>query len=138
MTAAAEAQLGERLRAHDFDIGAYLSELFLSEDFYASQGEHIKSPVELVVSTYHKMGLTTVPGVPDFNVVTGALGQRLLHRPRLPDGPRDEAGSHRRCSLSAAILFWMWFFPILILCRLIGFRFLRPRWRGYKSAYAPE
>ena len=81
LTAAAEAQLGERLRAHDFDIGAYLSELFLSEDFYASQGEHIKSPVELVVSTYHKMGLTTVPGVPDFNVVTGALGQRLLHPP---------------------------------------------------------
>jgi uncharacterized protein (DUF1800 family) len=81
LTAAAEAQLGERLRAHDFDIGAYLTELFLSEDFYASQGEHIKSPVELVVSTYHKMGLTTVPGVPDFNVVTGALGQRLLHPP---------------------------------------------------------
>ena len=81
LTASAEVQLGERLRAHNFDIGAYLSELFLSEDFYASQGEHIKSPVELVVSTYHKMGLTTVPGVPDFNVVTGALGQRLLHPP---------------------------------------------------------
>ena len=81
LTPAAEVQLGERLRAHDFDIEAYLSELFLSEDFYASQGEHIKSPVELVVSTYHKMGLTTVPGVPDFNVVTGALGQRLLHPP---------------------------------------------------------
>ena len=78
---AAQAQLGERLRAHNYDIGAYLQELFVSRDFYASAGEHIKSPVELVISTYKKMGLRQVPGVPDFNVVTGALGQRLLHPP---------------------------------------------------------
>ena len=78
---AAEAQLGERLRAHNYDIGAYLQELLVSRDFYASAGEHIKSPVELVISTYKKMGLRQVPGVPDFNVVTGALGQRLLHPP---------------------------------------------------------
>ena len=77
----AEVQLGERLRAHNYDIGAYLQELFVSHDFYASAGEHIKSPVELVISTYKKMGLIQVPGVPDFNVVTGALGQRLLHPP---------------------------------------------------------
>ena len=78
---AAEAQLGARLRAHNYDIGAYLQELLVSRDFYASAGEHIKSPVELVISTYKKMGLRQVPGVPDFNVVTGALGQRLLHPP---------------------------------------------------------
>ena len=78
---AAEAQLGARLRAHNYDIGTYLQELFVSRDFYASAGEHIKSPVELVISTYKKMGLRQVPGVPDFNVVTGALGQRLLHPP---------------------------------------------------------
>ena len=77
----AEEQLGQRLRHHNYDIGAYLGELFVSQDFYASAGEHIKSPVELVVSTYKKMGLTQVPGVPDFNVVTGALGQRLMHPP---------------------------------------------------------
>ena len=35
----------------------------------------------MVVSTYRKLGLKDVPGVPDFNVVTGALGQRLLHPP---------------------------------------------------------
>ena len=69
------------MRHHNYDIGAYLGELFVSQDFYASAGEHIKSPVELVVSTYKKMGLTQVPGVPDFNVVTGALGQRLMHPP---------------------------------------------------------
>ena len=81
LSPAAEEQLGQRLRHHDYDIGAYLEELFLSKDFYASAGEHIKSPVELVVSTYKKMGLKLVPGVPDFNVVTGALGQRLMHPP---------------------------------------------------------
>ena len=81
LSPAAEEQLGQRLRHHNYDIGAYLGELFVSQDFYASAGEHIKSPVELVVSTYKKMGLTQVPGVPDFNVVTGALGQRLMHPP---------------------------------------------------------
>ena len=81
LSPAAEEQLGQRLRHHNYDIGAFLGELFVSQDFYASAGEHIKSPVELVVSTYKKMGLTQVPGVPDFNVVTGALGQRLMHPP---------------------------------------------------------
>jgi hypothetical protein len=42
---------------------------------------HIKSPVELVISTYKKMGLTEVPGVPDFNDLTEALGQKLLYPP---------------------------------------------------------
>ncbi len=81
LSPAAEEQLGQRLRHYNYEIGDFLTELFVSQDFYASAGEHIKSPVELVVSTYKKMGLTQVPGVPDFNVVTGALGQRLLHPP---------------------------------------------------------
>ena len=81
LSPAAEEQLGQRLRHHNYEIGDFLTELFVSQDFYASAGEHIKSPVELVVSTYKKMGLTQVPGVPDFNVVTGALGQRLMHPP---------------------------------------------------------
>ena len=81
LSPAAEEQLGQRLRHYNYEIGDFLTELFVSQDFYASAGEHIKSPVELVVSTYKKMGLTQVPGVPDFNVVTGALGQRLMHPP---------------------------------------------------------
>src|SRR5262245_63903596 len=36
-----------------------------------------RSPVELVVSTYKKLGLASIPGVPDFNQVTDALGQHL-------------------------------------------------------------
>jgi hypothetical protein len=34
-----------------------------------------------VISTYKKMGLTEVPGVPDFNSVTESLGQKLLFPP---------------------------------------------------------
>ena len=60
-----------------------MTTLFLSEDFYSdkNRGAHIKSPVELVISTYKKLGMNQVPGIPDFNVVTGSLGQRLMHPP---------------------------------------------------------
>ena len=56
---------------------------FLSKDFYNAEsvGVHIKSPVELAVSTYRKLGLNYVPGVPDFNGATGALGQTLFRPP---------------------------------------------------------
>jgi len=37
--------------------------------------------VELAVATYKKLGLKTIPGVPDFNSVTGALGQQLFSPP---------------------------------------------------------
>jgi len=55
----------------------------LSRDFYspASVGTQIKSPVELAVSTYKKLVLETIPGVPDFNTATTALGQRLFSPP---------------------------------------------------------
>ena len=81
LTVAGAEQLGARLRFHDYEIGAFLQELLVSNDFYSSAGEHIKSPVELVISTYRKIGLESVPGAPDFNAVTGSLGQRLLHPP---------------------------------------------------------
>ena len=76
-------RLGEHLAANNYDLAAFMEMLLLSRDFYAppSVGTHIKSPVELVISTYRKLGLTAVPGVPDFNVVTGSLGQRLMHPP---------------------------------------------------------
>ncbi len=76
-------ELGKEFVELDMNVGRFLELLFLSKDFYspASQGQRIKPPVELVVSTYRKLGLERVPGVPDFNVVTAALGQRLLHPP---------------------------------------------------------
>lgn len=83
LASADESQLGDLLRSVDYEIDAFLETLFLSRDFYSQQnvGSRIKGPVELVVSTYRKMGLNTLPGVPDFNITTGSLGQRLLHPP---------------------------------------------------------
>ncbi len=75
--------LGKKLKQSNYEIAPLLETLFLSKDFYSpeSMATHIKSPVELVISSYKKMGLTKVPGVPDFNDVTDALGQKLLYPP---------------------------------------------------------
>ncbi|MEQ1882754.1 MAG: DUF1800 family protein, partial [Burkholderiales bacterium] len=76
-------QLGRRLRQDNYEIAPLLETIFLSQDFYsaAAVGTRIKPPVELVVSTYRKMGLKEIPGVPDFNDVTESLGQKLFFPP---------------------------------------------------------
>ena len=83
LSPALRAELGARLRESNYEIAPLLETMFMSRDFYspASMATHIKSPVELVISTYKKMGLTEVPGVPDFNDLTEALGQKLLYPP---------------------------------------------------------
>ncbi len=83
LSAALRGELGARLRESNYEIAPLLETIFMSRDFYspASMATHIKSPVELVISTYKKMGLTEVPGVPDFNDLTEALGQKLLYPP---------------------------------------------------------
>ena len=75
--------LGERLKACNYDLAAFLETIFLSRDFYspATVATRIKSPVELVISTYRKLGLNSVPGAPDFNLLTESLGQRLMFPP---------------------------------------------------------
>ena len=75
--------LGDVLRNSKYQIAPLLETIFLSRDFYstASCGTHIKSPVELVVSTYKKLGLRILPGVPDFYETTTALGQTLFWPP---------------------------------------------------------
>jgi hypothetical protein len=77
-----QERLGAVLRDGHYEIAPLLETIFLSKDFYspASVGTQIKSPVQMVISTYRKLGLADVPGVPDFNSATGALGQ-LLFRP---------------------------------------------------------
>ena len=76
-------KLGAVPRANRYALAPLLETIFLSRDFYsaASVGTRIKGPVELLVSTYRKLGLTSVPGLPDFNETTRALGQHLLHPP---------------------------------------------------------
>jgi uncharacterized protein (DUF1800 family) len=76
-------KLGALLRDNQYEIAPLLETIFLSRDFYSapSFATRIKGPVELVVSTYRKLGLTEVPGVPDFNDVTSTLGQQLFRPP---------------------------------------------------------
>ena len=83
LSEALQQQLGNLLRQHEYEIAPFLRTLFLSKDFYsaASYGTAIKGPVQLVISTYRKLGLTSVPGAPDFNDITSTLGQRLFYPP---------------------------------------------------------
>jgi uncharacterized protein DUF1800 len=78
-----QKQLGAVLRDSHYEITPLLETIFRSRDFYspASVGTQIKSPVQLAVSTFRKLGLTSVPGVPDFNSATSALGQQLFSPP---------------------------------------------------------
>ena len=69
------------LKQNNFELKPLLAAIFSSKDFYSEQnrGSHIKSPVELVISTYKKLGLNNTPGVPDFNQSTTALwGKRYF------------------------------------------------------------
>ena len=62
-----------------------LKRIFLSKDFYSdpSVATQIKSPVQLVVSTYKRLGLTEVPTIPDFGRMTASLGQTLFDPPNV-------------------------------------------------------
>lgn len=78
-----QSELGDVLRNANYELTPLLQTIFLSRDFYSpsSVGTHIKSPVELAVSTYRKLGIAQIPGVPDFNGATSALGQFLFRPP---------------------------------------------------------
>lgn len=80
---ALQAELGAILRDGDYELKPLLRTMFLSRDFYspASMGTHIKSPVQLVVSTYKKLGASAIPGIPDFNETTASMGQALFWPP---------------------------------------------------------
>ncbi len=88
-----QAQLGTVLRENKYEITPLLEKIFLSRDFYSdtSVGTRIQSPVELAIATYKKLGLTSVPGVPDFNLVTGALGQQLFQPPTVAGWAQGQA-----------------------------------------------
>ena len=76
-------ELAAALRDSGYELRPLLRALFLSRDFYspASMGAYVKSPVQLAISTYRKLGLTEMPGIPDFNETTTALGQTLFWPP---------------------------------------------------------
>ncbi len=80
-----QKQLGQVLRDSRYDIAVFLETVFLSNDFYsqASMATRIKPPVELLISTYKKMELKAVPGIPDFNEQAEMLGQKLFYPPNV-------------------------------------------------------
>src|SRR5581483_5273544 len=75
--------LGSLLRQHDYQVKPLLAAIFVSRDFYsaASYGSHVKSPVEHIVAMMKQLGADEIPGVPDFNQSTIAMGQHLLNPP---------------------------------------------------------
>lgn len=79
------AKLGKVFKEQRYEIAPLLTAIFLSRDFYSppSYATQIKSPVQLIVSTYKKMGLTDIPGAPDFDSVTRDLGQELFYPPNV-------------------------------------------------------
>jgi len=85
VTPGMRSKLGKLLRDKKYEVAPFLETIFESRDFYsdASVGTHIKSPVELAISTYRKLGLTDVPGIPDFNALTESMGQKLLNPPNV-------------------------------------------------------
>lgn len=86
-------QLAATFRNSNYNIEELMKAIFLSRDFYsaASVGNHIKSPVELVVSTYRKLELNRIPGIPGLNQSTTELGQHLFNPPTVAGWAQGKA-----------------------------------------------
>jgi hypothetical protein len=83
LSPALQRALGNVLRNANYEVKPLLTAIFTSKDFYsaASYGGHIKSPVEHMVALMKHLGAESMPGVPDFNQSTIAMGQHLLNPP---------------------------------------------------------
>ena len=78
-------ELALLLRDSGYELKPLFRAMFLARDFYAphAYSTQIKSPVDLVLSTYRKLGVRSLPGVPDFHEATSSLGQQLLYPPNV-------------------------------------------------------
>jgi hypothetical protein len=76
-------KLGAVLRSNNYEVKPLLTAILSSKDFYsqASYGGHIKGPVEHFITMVKQLGADDIPGVPDFNQSTIAMGQHLLNPP---------------------------------------------------------
>ncbi len=83
LSPALRTRLGNVLRDSDYEVKPLLTTIFSSRDFYsqASYGGHVKGPVEHYIAMLKHLGADSVPGVPDFNQATIAMGQHLLNPP---------------------------------------------------------
>ena len=84
-SATTTTRLARVFREAGYELKPLLRTIFLSRDFYSapSVATQIKSPVQLLVSTYRKLGLSGAPTIPDFNAQTRRLGQALLYPPNV-------------------------------------------------------
>ena len=84
-SATTKTRLARVFREADYEVKPLLRAIYLSRDFYSSPSvaTQIKSPVQLLVSTYRKLGLAGAPTIPDFNAQTRRLGQALLYPPNV-------------------------------------------------------
>lgn len=84
-TTATKTRLANIFREAEYELKPLLRAIFLSRDFYSapSVATQIKSPVQLLASTYRKLGLEKAPTIPDFNAQTRRLGQTLLYPPNV-------------------------------------------------------
>ncbi len=78
-----QLELATVLRDAGYALKPLLKTIFLSRDFYssASYATQIKSPIHLLASTYKKLGVTEVPGTPNFKYTAQALGQEPFDPP---------------------------------------------------------
>jgi uncharacterized protein (DUF1800 family) len=85
IAAPVKTELGKTLRESGYQLKPLLKRVFLSKDFYSrpAVGTQIKSPVQLIVSTYKKLGLNGVPTIPDFGRMSASLGQSLFDPPNV-------------------------------------------------------
>ena len=123
-----QGRLGAVLRDADYQLKPLLRTLFLSRDFYspASMGTRIKSPVELVVSTYKKLGAPAIPGIPDLNETTGAMGQALFWPPTVAGWAQGRSWITPGCCSSAATSRSRCCIRTSASCRTTGIRPTRP------------
>ena len=86
-------QLAKLLVNAKYEVKPFLKAVFLSRDFYspASVGTQIKSPTQFLVGTYRKLGLTKVPGYPDYADAAGSLGQLPFYPPNVAGWPGGRA-----------------------------------------------
>ncbi len=78
--------LAKTLREGDWQLAPALKQLFRSRAFFATAGQRIKSPVELIVGLYRTTGLES-KGAFGLSLAAQALGQALMDPPNVKGWP---------------------------------------------------
>ena len=114
-----QKKLGAMLRESNYEITPLLETIFLSRDFYspASVGTQIKSPVQLAISTYRKLGLERFPVYRTSTWRRARWGSSSFRRRPSRVGPADAVGLRLACCSSAETLLAMFCFPDVTLFR---------------------